>query len=80
MRSLTGGARRAAAIQKASDGKSLHGANRSKKQQLALVDDALRCARTYTNEALFRRGPEGVAKLRAARRAKYEEAKKKVCY
>ena len=53
MRSLTKGARRKAAREKAEEGKPLTCTNRSYKQQAALAADALRCARRYTNHELF---------------------------
>ena len=63
MRSSTGGARRAAARDKAEDCKALHGTNRIYRQQLALAADALRCASSYTNKELFRIGPNSILKV-----------------
>lgn len=72
MRSTTGGARRESATDRAEDGKAISGgANRSKKQQLALCGDALAQAAAYDTKRLFKRGKDGVQKLRKQRRNEY---------
>ena len=75
MRSATGGAARKAARENAEDGKTLHGTNRSYKQQLALAAHAKCCASRYSNMEFFARR---VGKLRRAKRAAYDAAKTKI--
>jgi hypothetical protein len=69
-RSTTGGALRAASVEKI--GKALKGTNRSKVQQLMLIKDALARAASYDSKRLFKRGEDGVAQTVKRQREEYK--------